>query len=647
MKNITSRFFIMMFLAQPLLALEINQKYFDQPSNLLFETFESKDNLMFLQENPVTIAAENFPAKWSLTQQVGSIQKPFKVFFVPYHPDSLIIKTNRGEAITYENIDLKINEEKPCRCHHFHQKHSTRPHDQSLVKENFLVRAEFIGNFGQVPITRLIVSPIQYDEASKRISYYKSLSLDVRHKDGRSLIFSENLPGLVEKQIIKNKLNDTFKNKELLIIGPGEWEKSESVVNFQNHKRKFGIKSYYLNRDEWGKTAEEIKTHLEEFLMNHKNQFGYVLFLGHEESFPTFYLPTTNSSETPSDLPYFTEIDHGDFIPEIYTGRIIADSEEDLKNNFAKIIQRENTPMEKNQSIGIASSEGSNPSDVEYLQSMENPLKLKWQMDFKHFLQMNPDAIPQNINMALGEGASIVHYLGHGSGYSWESLYQSSYNASDVKNSTQHQNSKGVIYPVVIDVSCQNGRFLHDGHLGERFMNESTNEGPLGASAYYGGSVDISWDPPALMAQSMSERAIEQNTSPHPLRLGEVLWRGQMDLYNKIDDLTSIQDNMVWYHLLGDPSMIFNLGPEVKKNPNPEPPASMGRYRMTTSGKFIRLYGPDNNPLPKQLVTLQKGSFILKIWTDSNGRFKIPLLYHGAILRLKVGGQIVLKAKIP
>jgi hypothetical protein len=106
-----------------------------------------------------------------------------------------------------------------------------------------------------------------------------------------------------------------------------------------------------------------------------------------------------------------------------------------------------------------------------------------------------------------------------------------------------------VVKPIIIDVACQNGRLI-SGNLGSNFMKtDGANE--FGAAAYYGGSVNISWHPPAIMARGI---AFEQ-TAKKFHHLGEALLAGQLYLAANWTNQAEIIDNFEWYHLQGDPGM--------------------------------------------------------------------------------------------
>ena len=112
--------------------------------------------------------------------------------------------------------------------------------------------------------------------------------------------------------------------------------------------------------------------------------------------------------------------------------------------------------------------------------------------------------------------------------------------------------NKSVVKPIVIDVACQNGRLI-SANLGSNFMKVGPDAN--GAVAYYGGSVNISWHPPAIMAQGI---AFEQLSKNYPY-LGQALLAGQLYLAGKWANKAEVVDNMEWYHLQGDPGLAIGL----------------------------------------------------------------------------------------
>ena len=57
------------------------------------------------------------------------------------------------------------------------------------------------------------------------------------------------------------------------------------------------------------------------------------------------------------------------------------------------------------------------------------------------------------------------------------------------------------------------------------------------------------------MAVAINEKMVEgQNRE-----LGKILMAGQLDLYKNYSDRQSARENLVWYHLFGDPALQIDL----------------------------------------------------------------------------------------
>ena len=103
----------------------------------------------------------------------------------------------------------------------------------------------------------------------------------------------------------------------------------------------------------------------------------------------------------------------------------------------------------------------------------------------------------------------------------------------------------------MLDVACQNGKFNGRGNIGETMISGHRKyDYRNGASAYVGGSVDISWDPPAIFAQGVS-KALGRNPS---MSIGDGVLEGYLYLFQMHSDLEDIIDHLEWTHIQGDPT---------------------------------------------------------------------------------------------
>jgi len=478
----------------------------------------------------------------NLTSDLHRPKLPFYSILVESLPEDIKIEMQKGTEVSLENFKPLPQEDLPCRCD---SPKKLEPFNEAVYqeKQNFHYKKEYIGDFRGTPITRLLVFPSSFDGSTQKTIFYPQSSFFISHKNKKHFnIFS-----------LKNHLLDTRKNeinKKIFVMGSSSLLKE--LTQWVNFKKSLGFSIDLVSFDNLEKTAENLRKFIHERWKNPKTRFGHALLIGHEKNFPTFYVPTSSNSETPSDLSYFTMGGEEDFILEVFYGRLVADSSQDVKNQIQKILNQEKAKIsEKNSYIfGMASNEGSNPTDSEYLGRMLKPFdKTLKNLTVQKFLQDDPNSTPEEVLKAFGKNSLWTHYIGHGSGTEWVNLHQQrGFSIEHVSQLPKHS-----LFPIVIDVSCQNGRFTYQDRLGERLINAKNESGPLGPVAYYGGSVDISWHPPAIMAIGISEFA--NSAEGKKLGLGPTLLSGHLALLQQHSVKKDFQENITWYHLMGDPTI--------------------------------------------------------------------------------------------
>ena len=473
------------------------------------------------------------------TDEINKPKLPYLVLFLKGKPTDFIVEVNKGQNKILNDVLPRPSLKLPCRC--LKEGDEVGPLNRKVYEsENLkLYDIDYLGDFRGTELSRIKLYPSRYVGKNKELIIYPNIEFSIFDK-------SKNIVATHEvKEFFKNS---SLVNKKFVVLGPERF--FEALNPWKKWKEEQGFQVKLVSLESLGQTAKEIK----EFFRGEykKEKFSWALLLGHEEIMPTNYVKTGSHDKTPSDLSYFTMGGRRDYIPDVFYGRFVVDSLQDLEVQVQKIIQFEQGSFSDKsgykRQIGIASDEGYDPTDVEYLKNMQDPLERAFGIKPYKFLQEKINSTPENINRVLNKGAVWLNYIGHGEGSTWPSLHSRSYHSNDVKN----LKGRGRVKPIIIDVACQNGRFTFDNRLGERFLNETKGENSLiGAVAYYGGSVDISWHPPAKMAVIINE-ILSKGKSDH---LGKLLFNGQMELFKKHSDKKEVIDNLKWYHLLGDPSL--------------------------------------------------------------------------------------------
>lgn len=470
------------------------------------------------------------------TEDVGKAVIPFYSVLIEGRPENLDVSYDSDTSPKELDFLPKPFEELPCRCKKDDEIKSFSLEDYENDERGYF-KLEYLGDFRGKPLTRVLMYPGKIGSNANSFLINPDIRYSIKKDQGKLKYFNKP-ENLIEQY--------TLSNSNYLIISPDRF--LDSLKGFVKWKEKRGFNVRLVSLESIGSTFIEVQSFLHSEYK--KEKYEYALLVGHEDIFPTDYVVTDSDSRTPSDLGYFTMGGLDDFIPDVYYGRMVVDTEEDILNQTKKIIEFESGSF-RNRSglkrqIGIASDEGENPSDVEYMKQMQAPLKRTLKIKNYEFFQANNNSTVDKINKILNKGAVWLNYIGHGSGDSWSSINSGEYQSDDVKDLVP-----GVVKPIIIDVACQNGRFNYEGRLGERFLNESKNGEPIGAVAYYGGSVDISWHPPAKMAVAINKLMVDNKIKV----LGKALLAGQMQLYKDHSNLNEVKDNFKWYHLFGDPSL--------------------------------------------------------------------------------------------
>lgn len=473
----------------------------------------------------------------SMMSYPGVPKLPFYSFIVAAHLSNISVQYALGTA-----QDLRVGRLAPCpaeklRCGGVQLPAVDRVADYAKYQAPYKI--DYLGDFRGTPLHRVTLFPHNYDLASGKLSLYSKAQYVVQVKNGTS------------NYLAAYRAARSRGNYDYLVITPPEFKEAlQPWVDLKSKSENMRFK--VIQTPGRLQTPENIRQLIHgEYKAN---GFMYALIVGSQAIVPNFKMKTTSTPSTPTDLPYYTMGGENDFIPDVLAGRMVASTAADVTSQLKKWMAYEQGQGQPSQGwmqgIGIASSEGANPSDEEYVRNIEKVMNTKLGTKFVHLAERDPNSNPQVLNAAFNSGAMWAIYMGHGSGSSWPSLY-TEYSTADIKKMTNAASVK----PVWIDVACQNG-ILGAGAGGERFSNQVDTQGaPIGTTAYYGGSVNISWHPPAILATGITTRMVEEQ---RPV-LGSVIQMGQAYLAEKITDINEIRSNQIWYHLQGDPSLKLRL----------------------------------------------------------------------------------------
>lgn len=470
------------------------------------------------KEGFFSITARGF----ELSRKVGEPELPVKSMLLVGQPQDLQVKVDVLSTFSQQNIVPMPVQRQLCRC----ANDQTRSFDynEASYRASKTVQMEFLGWWRGQPITRVDVAMAKFDSQSRSVNFFSDVRVSYS-----APIFSMQ----------RGTYND------YLIVVPAALE--SGITEFVAWKKSQGYNVMVEVLQTPQITLQGISMLIKDHYTNHGVDF--VLMIGDETVLPMHMVSTSQGSAT-SDIKYFTLDGSGDYIPDLFYGRIPATSVTEVRANLEKSISFDKTGTKDAKGIqhviGIASNEGSSPSDDEYVSSIEEKLVDVYGYKATHFQQDNNNSNPTELNASIDQGAAWLFYMGHGSGSSWPSMNKS-YSTSHIANLKNAPQIK----PIIIDVACMNGRLL-PGYLGTSFT-DTLSTSAHGAAAYYGGTVNISWHPPAVMARGIAYEHATKNFT----HLGEAILAGQLYLAANWSSKNDVIDNFEWYQLQGDPSMLI------------------------------------------------------------------------------------------
>jgi Peptidase family C25 len=464
------------------------------------------------------------------SQTVGRASLPVKTWLLTGKPADIAVSVQVQRRQVFKNTTPYPTQEQPCRC--ATDKKISFAFDASSYSsaraenraDNYMLT--YLGAYKGQPITQLTVKLAHFDAATNEVVL--NTGVTVTHNSSEFDLKNEDL-------------------RNYVIITPSAL--ALGLQDFVAWKKSQGYNVVVEELSSPNTTLVSVSNIVKDYY--NRKQADFVMIIGDDKIIPMFQVKTTGDSKTPSDLQHFLMDGAGDLIPDVYSSRIVANNAGDVKLKLAKAIEFEKRSFIDakgfNTNIGIASNEGDAPSDDEYVKNIEKQFETRMKFKSVHFFQNDKKSNPTELNKALSDGAVWLTYLGHGSGTSWPSMNKE-YDMTSFKDIR----NKDTVKPIVIDVACMNGR-LSSNYLGTSFINVlgSTSNDAFGAAAYYGGSVNISWHPPAVMATGIAQEHSSKNFG----HLGQALLAGQLYLAGNWANASDVMDNFEWYHLQGDPGM--------------------------------------------------------------------------------------------
>ncbi|MFT5232574.1 MAG: hypothetical protein ACI9UK_002470 [Candidatus Krumholzibacteriia bacterium] len=414
------------------------------------------------------------------------------------------------------------------------------------------------------------------------------------------------LDGIQDKM---NKYIAPVEQGRMLIISHDEF--APALVPFRNWKAQRGIATELVLMSETSGTAEGIRQLIaNRYLAN--TGLTWVILVGDKAQVPAT-AGTYDGSD--ADSPY-AMIVGDDLYPELFVSRISASSIFHVETQVAKFISYERHPDTGSaaawysRGAGIASDEGT-PSDFERAELLRDDM-LGQNYQTVDRIYQGLGGSTGVISQAVEEGCSLVNYLGHGSGLSWDSV---AFNTSHVANLTN-----GNRLPWVIDVSCFNGDFARETCFAEAWLRAGTPENPAGAIGMIGASSLAPWTPPTVMQAEVVDLLVAGGRHS----LGALYYSGLMKVLDEYSGIPVAARVMEQNIVFGDASLqVRTKAPDFYNIAMPATADEAASYLT------VEVLGASNGTV----AVTNQGQLVGAVKFDHAGMVQVPL--NGKLFELK------------
>ena len=419
----------------------------------------------------------------------------------------------------------------------------------------------------------LIVYPLQYNPVTKVLRVYYDMTVEMV-KTG-----DNGVNNLVRKtkDIRINKEFDAIYSRHFLNYHPMGYIPLDDYGNilvisygdFMNAmnpyvawKRSMGYPTKMVSIDSIGNNPDSIK----QFITNYYNTHGltFVLIVGDNAQVHTYQGTGVGG---PSDN-YYGYIEGNDHYADVFIGRFSAENISQVNTQVQRTLNYEQNPQFRTDNwftsvIGIGSDQGPGDDgeyDYQHIRHQQAQLlsyTYTWNPELFDGSQGGNDAPgnpgPSDVSTAVNDGASLILYCGHGSMTSWGTTGFSNSNVNTLTNQGK--------LPFIWSVACVNGEFISGTCFAEAWLRASQGGQPTGAIAFFGSTINQSWNSPMCAEDEMTDILAESYPDNIKRTFAGLSINGCFEM---IDEYGTDGENMAdTWTVFGDPSIIVRT-----KNPD-------------------------------------------------------------------------------
>ncbi len=361
------------------------------------------------------------------------------------------------------------------------------------------IEVEEIGNIRGRRIAGLQISPFRYNPVSNilKVIYEADIEIVFENPDieqdkllknkYKSRVFENTLQKILNFKTEETKSTDVENPVKYVILSDTIFHDILQPFIRWKTRKGFNVIELYTGVNGAGTTREELKDTLK----------GIYTSASPDDPAPTFLLivgdveqiPTSQSSGQVTDL-YYAEYDgNGDYLPDVFYGRLSARDTSELIPQIDKIMEYEQylfpDPSFLDEAVMIAGVDGSYASvwgngQINY--GTTYYFNLAHGINSHTYLYPESGSSAEEIIQNISDGVGFVNYTGHGEYNRWLSPQFHINDIDNLKNLSK--------YPLMIGNGCSTTTFHLDNCLGEALVR-AEGKGALG---YIGCTNDSYWD---------------------------------------------------------------------------------------------------------------------------------------------------------
>jgi hypothetical protein len=442
------------------------------------------------------------------------------------------------------------------------------------------VRIEPIGIVRHKKLASVNISPVRYNPRTNQLSVITSMKIEITFVPDGTAASKASIPEskLFNETIGKGILNYNPKN-----VVPGYSDKPVRMIILTDTAFRKLIKPFVKWKTQKGFRVEVLYKGAEFAGDNYtaiKNTLTGIYNSSTADNPPPEYLLIIGDV---SRIPYYTsgnytdmyygEFDgNGDYIPDMFTGRLPVKDTIELKTVLNKIIQYEKFDFKASNKFydNALTTAGIDDANQDYMNGQvyygfNNYLNTSNQINGYHFYYPASILAKDSIIKIINKGISFLNYTGHGASDGW--LYLN-IKTGDIASLTNKD-----MYPFIISNACSTSTFYTTGSFGNKMVTSQDK----GAVGFIGCSDNSYWDEDYYWAvgagaiandpkyETTGLGALDRLFHTHGeaasdwyISMGQVNYAGNLS----VSASTTSKKKYYWetYNLVGDPSVIPVIG---------------------------------------------------------------------------------------